>query len=161
LVLDWPLFTFRNSFKVRFYNKDMKFEYFEHTADVMFKAYGKTLEKAFENSALATFHVMTDTEKVKAVLNKSISVKGHDLKALLYNFLEELLFLLDTEFFLLSKVKGLKIDKIGKEYVLSTLVSGDLAASYSTHGDVKAITYNEMEIKETTGGCTIQVVLDI
>lgn len=140
----------------------MKYEYLKHTADVKFKAYGKNLEETFSNSALAMFNVITETDKVKEILTKSFSVKGKDLKALLYNFLEELLFLIDADFFLLSKVKSLTINKIGKEYSLSCLVVGDtISKDYSTDGDIKAITYHEMEIKQDSQKTMIQVVLDI
>ena len=139
----------------------MKFEYFEHTADVKFKAHGKNMEEAFAHAALAMFNVMIDNEIVKPVLRKSFSVRGKDLKALLYNFLEEFLYLLDSEHFLLSKVEKVKIDKMNDEYVLNALVMGDKHEGYETSGDVKAITYNDMEIKEGPEGCYVQVVLDI
>lgn len=139
-----------------------KFEYFEHTADVKFKAYGKNLEEAFGNAGLAMFNVLIENGKVKAKIRKSFSVKGKDLKALLYNFLEELLYLLDTENFLLSKIDKIKIDYIGKQYVLNALVMGDkVDEGYETCGDVKAVTYNEMEIKEEASSCYVQVVVDI
>jgi len=65
------------------------YEFLPHTADVKFRAYGKSLEKAFENAALATFATMTDIRKVKKILKKTISVQAHDYQALLYSFLEE------------------------------------------------------------------------
>ncbi len=43
----------------------MKFEFFEHTADIGIRAWGDSLEEAFENSALAVFEVITDTSKVQ------------------------------------------------------------------------------------------------
>jgi SHS2 domain-containing protein len=141
--------------------KIMKYEYFEHTADVKFKAHGKNLEEAFSNAALAMFNVMFEHDKVKENLRKNISVNGKDLKSLLYNYLEELLFLLDSEHFLLSGVERVKIDRMGDRYVLTSMVVGDKAGNYETAGDVKAVTYNEMEIKEDPSGCYVQVVLDI
>jgi SHS2 domain-containing protein len=51
-----------------------KFKFFEHTADVEFEAYGKTLEEAFENAALAMFSVMTDTIKVKPKTKKEFEI---------------------------------------------------------------------------------------
>ena len=44
-------------------SQQKQYEYLEHTADVKFLAYGKTLEEVFENAALAMFNVMIDTEK--------------------------------------------------------------------------------------------------
>ena len=138
-----------------------QYEYFEHTADVKFKAHGKNLEEAFANAAIAMFNVMISKDKVNPLTSKTFSVRGKDLKALLYNFLEEFLFLLDSEHFLLASVKKVKIDRMGEEYVLNALVSGEKHSNHETTGDVKAITYNEMEIKEDSNGCYVQVVLDI
>ncbi|MFH1510549.1 MAG: archease [Candidatus Woesearchaeota archaeon] len=136
----------------------MRFEFFEHTADAKFRAYGTTLEEAFGNAALAMFSLMVDTEKVNPVLEKKISVDGADEKAVLYNFLEELLFLVDSESFLLHSVKKLKIQ--GRE--LTAIVVGDTGSDkYETHGDVKAVTYNEMEIIKEEDKVSVQVVLDI
>ena len=69
------------------------------------------MEEAFSNAALAMFSIITDTKKIKKNLKKGIEAKGHDLKSLLYNYLEELLFLIDTENFLLNHIEELKIHK--------------------------------------------------
>jgi SHS2 domain-containing protein len=135
----------------------MKFEFLEHTADAKFRAYGKTLEEAFGNAAEAMFTVMLDISAVKPVVEKKITVSGTDEKSMLYNFLEELLFLLDSQHFFLHSVKSVKIS--GRE-VHATVV-GDTETEYETHGDVKAITYNEMEITKEKDKVTVQAVVDV
>ena len=74
-----------------------KFEYLEHTADVYVAAHGKTLEEAFENAALAMFEVMTDTDKVSAVVEDNFVVEAEDEFALLYSWLEALLVNFETK----------------------------------------------------------------
>lgn len=133
-----------------------KFEFFEHTADVKFRAYGTSLEKAFENAALALKQVINE-KKVKPSIRKKIKIKAKDLKSLLYHFLEEFLFLFDSENFLLSKVK-VKI-KI-KEMMLEAETFGD-KDSFINEGGVKAITYNEMEIGKEKNINYVQVVIDV
>jgi SHS2 domain-containing protein len=136
----------------------MKFEFLEHTADAKFRAYGKTLEEAFSNAAEAMFSVMIDCSKVEPNLQKKITASGSDEEALLYNFLEELLFLLDSERFLFHKVNKMKI--VGKD--LTATIVGDTASDkYETHGDVKAVTYNEMEIIKEKDKVTVQVIVDV
>jgi len=135
----------------------MKFKFFEHTADIKFQSYGKTLEEAFENASLAMFNAMYKG-KVKARIKKKIKVKGKDLESLLYNFLEELLFLLDSEGFFLSGVK-VKINK--KRLELNAELIGDEAKNYPISLDVKAVTYNEMFVKKKEKGYVFQVVLDV
>ena len=135
----------------------MKYKYFEHTADVKFQAYGKNMEEAFSNAALAMFHVMYDPSKVKGKIEKEFEIKAERKRSLLYDFLEELLFLLDTEGFFLHEVVSLEI----KNDSLKCVINGDDAGKYATIGDVKSITYNQMEIKEEKNKVMLQVVLDI
>ena len=132
----------------------MKYKFLEHTADAKFQAFGKTLEEKFANAALAMFSIMVDTKKVKHLIEKKINIKGEDKKSLLYNFLEELLFLLDTKSFLLNKVKKIKIENNS----LKAIVVGDFVKEeYKLLGEVKAVTYNDMEITNTF----VQVVVDL
>ncbi len=134
----------------------MKYEYFEHTADAKFKAYGKNLEETFANAALALANIITEVEKIEPKTEKKIEVKTNDMKSLLYDFLEQFLYLLDAEQFLLSKVKEIKIDR--KNFSLSATVLGDKVSDrYVQKTHVKAMTYAEMEIKETE----VTVVVDL
>jgi SHS2 domain-containing protein len=138
-----------------------KFKFFEHTADAKFQAYGNSLEEAFSNAALAMFSIMVDYNKVEAKIKKEINVSGNDLNALLYNFLEELLFLLDSESFLLNHIKKLSINKKDSIYHLNAITLGDEASDkYETKSEVKAVTYNEMEIHNKKP-YSVQVVVDI
>jgi len=135
----------------------MKFKFFEHTADTKFQAYGETLEDAFKNAAEAMSYVIT-IDEIHVHEKIYIHVKGNDLKSLLYNFLEELLFLFDTKSFLLAKVDSITI----KENELSATIKGDSRIErYDISGDVKAVTYNDMEIIQKPESVTLQVVLDL
>lgn len=139
----------------------MKYKFLKHTADVKFQAFGKTLEEAFSNAAVAMFEVMIKTKKINKKMTKKIEIKAEDKESLLYKWLEELLYLLDTEFFMLNSVKNMKITKMEK-YVLKAEIAGDtFKEEYERYGAVKAVTYEEMFIKEEKDKATVQVVLDI
>ena len=134
----------------------MKFKFLEHRADAKFQAFGKTLEEAFANSALAMTSVMTDPIKIKSKIKHKISVESTDKKSLLYNFLEQLLILLDTKKFLLHKIRNLTI----KDNKLTAELIGDnFNNQYKIKINIKAVTYNDMFIKEKP--YIIQVVVDI
>lgn len=134
----------------------MKFKFLEHTADIKFQAFGKSLEEVFANSALAMFNSMFDG-KVKKTEKFNVKAEGKDNESLLYNFLEELIILFDEEQFFLSGVEKLKIEE-GK---LKAKVVGDKAENYKISLDVKAITYSEMFVKKEKGKFIAQVVLDV
>ncbi len=139
----------------------MKYKFLEHTADAKFQAYGKTLEEAFSNAALAMFNVITDTTDVTTDITKKIIVESENKEALLYDFLSELLVLLDSVPFLLHIVESIKIEK-NEKYKLTAVVVGDSHVSdYPINTHIKAMTYSEMFIKEEDDSVTIQVVVDI
>jgi len=142
-----------------------KFKFLEHTADVKFQAEGKNIEEAFENAALALKETIARNIEVKVEKERKIKVEGEDLESLLYNFLEEFLFLLDAEDFLFSKIKNLRIEKKKSGYELKAEILGDSASRYNFSNDVKAITYNDMFVKEEGVGkkrkVKIQVVVDV
>jgi len=141
--------------------KKEKFRFLEHTADIKFQAFGKDLEEAFENSAIAITKVITKEmeKKVAGKKRKKIKITGNgkDIESLLYNFLEEFLYLLDAEDFLLSEVKSIKI----KDNNLEAELLGDNSKDYNFTNDVKAVTYNEMFVKQEKGRWVVQVVLDV
>ena len=137
---------------------EKKFEFLEHTADIKFRAFGKTLEEVFENSALAIFNILYD-KNVKGKKSYKITAKGNDFESLLYNFLEEFLILFDSKNFLPSKIKNLKLNE--KDFRIEAEVSGDDAKNYKIGVHIKAITYNEMFVKKNKDKYTAQVVVDV
>ena len=132
----------------------MKYRYLDHTADIKFQAFGKSLEEAFSNSAYAMIKIICK-EKVMERITKKIMIKGIDKKSLLYRFLDEILFLLNAKNFLLSKVKNMKI----RDNELTADLYGDDLSNYNLGLDIKSVTYNDMIIEEKP--FMIQVVLDI
>lgn len=138
-----------------------RYRFLPHTADAKFQAYGRTLEEAFSNGALALASLMWDWQKVSRRVTHRIRVHGRDQKQLLLGFLEEVLYMFETQAFLLGNVEDLRIQKTGQRYSLQAQLAGDeFSEAYSLTGDVKAITYNEMEIIQNDR-VVIQVVADI
>ncbi|HML05336.1 MAG TPA: archease [Methanobacterium sp.] len=142
-------------------NIDKKFEFFDVTADVGYKAYGNTLEESFENAALAMFEVMTDTNSIKPEIERKIHVESEDEYALLYDWLSEFLVILDSEFLVFSKFK-VNIEKKGDEYSLNGTAWGEEfnLKKHESRAEVKAVTYHLMDVKKNEN-YMVQVILDI
>ncbi len=139
-----------------------KYKFLEHTADIKFQSFGHTMEEAFENAAYALAKTITDGTKINEKIKWKINVGGKDDSSLLYSFLEEFLFLLDARHFVLSRIDKIEI----KDDELEAEVIGDDASKYKFTNDVKAITYNEMLVRQETEGenkglWVCQVVLDV
>lgn len=138
-----------------------KYEFLEFaTADACFIAYGKSLDDVFANAALAMFEVMTDTKTVKPKIKKEIKVGGEDLKSLMFNWLNELIFYVDTQSMLFSKF-DVKINK--EKNILKAKVFGEKInpKKHEIREDVKACTYHRMEIKQVDGIWQAQLIVDI
>ena len=138
-----------------------KYIYLPHTADAKFKAFGKSLEEAFANAAYAMTDVITDHKKVAATIKKRIHVTSEDEKALLYDFLEKFLVMLDTERFLLAKVINITIKQKKKLSLVAEIAGDNHPQYYQIKTAIKAVTYQEMEIKQEKAKVTVQVVVDI
>ena len=138
-----------------------KYEYLDHTADLKIRAHGKTLEQAFVNVAIGAFDFLTDTTKIEKKLEKKISIKTKRLESLLYDFLEELLFMLDTDGLIVSEIMDLRIRENDGIYSLQCSALGDNYKNYEVKGNIKSVTYSEMKIENTRDDYVIEVVLDI
>ena len=138
-----------------------KYKFLGHTADMKFRAFGKNLEEAFSNAALALADTIIDIKKLESVKEKKIRIISEDKKSLLYDFLEKFLYMMDAEHFVIGKVVSLKITK-GKKYSLSAVVKGNKGLkNFDFKRHVKAVTYNDMVIDERPKKVMIQVVLDL
>jgi len=137
-----------------------KYEFFDHTADIGIKAYGRDLNEAFENAALAVFEVMTDTSKVEPKESREIEIDGMDLENLLYRWIESLLVYYDSELFLFGKFK-VKIDL--ENLRLNAIAWGEKfnPDKHERRTVVKAVTYHEMSIVKTNNGYELTFVVDI
>lgn len=140
-----------------------KFKFLEHRADAYIAAYGKTLEEAFENAALATFEVMTETNKVTPKFEETVEIEGFDEKALLYNWLETLLVKFDTTESLYSKFKIESIQRTWAGLKLRAKIYGETfnPEKHPQKVGVKAVTYHLMEIVKRPNETTIKFILDI
>ncbi len=142
--------------------RDERFRYLDHTADAKFQAFGRTLEEAFSNAALATASLMWNVDAVERRKCRKVEVKGRDLEQLLLHFLGEVIYAFEVGSFYLAAVEGARIERQedGSYRFEAILVGDDTPSRYPLHGEVKAITYNEMKI-ETKDPVMVQVVVDI
>ncbi len=140
-----------------------KFMFLEHRADAYIAAKGKTLKEAFENAALATFEVMTETETIKPQNEESVEVEGFDEKALLYNWLETLLVKFELTQNLYREFKIHDIEKTTSGFKLKATIYGEKfdPKKHPQKVGVKAITYHQMEILRKPDKVTVKFILDI
>ena len=130
----------------------MRYEVIEHTADIMVKCYGGTLEECFENAAYALFDQIADASAVDKRLFFEIETEGDDDESLLYAFLSELLFIHDSESVLLSEFQVRFED--GKVKCGAWGEPTD-RNRHRAKCEIKAITYHMMSVNRKVPSVTV------
>jgi len=133
-----------------------KFEFLKHTGDLKFQAHGKNLNEMFENCVLAVSSVFSRGKKIKDLRMKKISVSGKDYESLLYEFIDEIIYLFDASGFVASRAEVKIEDK-----TIHAEIYGDDTSNYDNLDAIKAPTYSEMYVKKKNDTWECQVVLDV
>ncbi len=138
------------------------YESLPHTADVKLLVRGKDLNEVFERAAYALIDTTVDINKVEPKEKVEITVTGSDIYELLYNFLEELIILVDADSKVFSKFK-VNIHQENGEYILNAEMWGEKLdlKKHNPKIHIKAATYHEMEIRKEDGEYIASFVLDI
>lgn len=135
--------------------KNKRYETLNHTADIMIRAFGKSLEECFENAGYALFDQLADLSKVKPKESFKIDIEGSEPEQLLVDFLSELLYLFDTELILLSEFH------VGYDgEMLRVLAKGERIDKkrHEMRKAIKAVSYHMIEVAPEKG--YVQVLFD-
>ncbi|HEX4204956.1 MAG TPA: archease [Ktedonobacteraceae bacterium] len=120
------------------------YEVFEHTADVGINAYGATPADLFIHTAQGMESLMVDPEQIRTQITREITVEGHDTVSLLIDWLNEFIFLFDTEHLLFREFQ---IDVITETRVAGRAIG----EAYDVHrhelgSAIKAVTWHEAAV---------------
>ncbi len=140
------------------------YELLDHTADIKFKAQGDTLDDALSESIKAFIEIVGaddyDLKESKDGKTKKIEVESENLESLVFDVLNELIFLQDSEQIVIIEVLEVNIEKNQFYSASITLLVHPILPKMSLL-DIKAPTYNEMKAKKEKDNWIIESVLDI
>lgn len=141
------------------------FEYLEHTADIMFRAYGSTQEEMLSHAASALFKAMVDPATIAVRKSWTVEIEAPDLESLAYQWLSEIVFLFETESAVFSTfiVRLTQVGAMPDETIKLHAEIGGERIDLNRHAfgtEVKAVTRHKFGIKKNDLWC-IQVVLDV
>jgi protein archease len=143
----------------------MPYHYLEEigTADIVFEATGRDLAELFSDAANATMNVMIDNlDAIEPRQTRRIELSSDDIDMLLFDFLQELIYLKDAERLLL-RVRHAQIHEKDEKYFLKAEAAGEPldAARHQQRADVKAVTLHDFSVEKENGGWKATVLLDI
>lgn len=128
----------------------------EATADVAFLAYGDNKSEMFRNSCLALTETMVDINSVEKKVKYKNTIKAEDIKGLLYDLLENIIFVFETED-LLFNTFSINLDEKKIEVVWEGLGELYNPSKHQIKTHIKAITFFGMEFTNNY----VKVTLDL
>jgi SHS2 domain-containing protein len=134
------------------------FEVLEHTADVGIRAYGADITEAFANAARGLFSLITEPDDIREVEEREIELTADDQESLLVNWLNELIYLFDTENIVFKRFDITQLD----DNQLKAKCYGERAdiSRHKIKTGVKGTTYHMLAI-ERNDGYKVEVLFDI
>ncbi len=134
----------------------MSYKTLDHATDAFIEVTANNIEEAFRIAAQSVIDTTLDPSTIQEIEEKEISASGKDLRYLLFNWLEELVFLLITEGFAIRRVRDVRIERKGEEarmdtrFVIYASALGEPLdlSKHKFRVEIKAPTFYEMEIEE-------------
>lgn len=142
-------------------------ETFEHTADLGLRIRAADIDTLFAEAAEALFSaVVEDLKTVEPKEKVELRMESADREYLLFDWLSELLYRYDTGHMLFSKfevhVHLPPSPGVATPRLTATAWGEKLdPARHAPGHEVKAITYHELKVKETSDGWLAEVIVDI
>jgi tRNA nucleotidyltransferase (CCA-adding enzyme) len=133
-------------------------EHFAHQADIGIKATAESLPRAFEEAALALMAVVAEPKKIDAVESVKIECSAENNELLLVNWLNSVIYEMAVRKMLFSRFE-VEIENLK----LSAVVWGEKInqTKHSPAVEPKAVTYNQLSVKNEDGKWTVQCVIDV
>jgi len=126
----------------------LSYKLLDHATDAFIEVTASDLPEAFLTAANSVIETTLDRDTVEEKEEMSIKVKGKDLRYLLFNWLEAVIYQLITDGFAIKRVQ-LDLKK-NEEYEISATTYGE-PINLKKHNfkvEIKAPTFYEMEIVE-------------
>ncbi|MBZ5707157.1 MAG: archease [Acidobacteriia bacterium] len=131
------------------------FEEIEHTADRAFRARGRNLAELLENAAQAMSALDGLKPGAEPPITREVEVSGVDRETLLVNWLNEILYLEQTQG---EAYDRFRILEANNHHLRAQLHGGK---STNTVSQIKAATFHNLEVKQMPEGLEATVVVDV
>ena len=150
-----------------------KYEFLDHTADILVHAQGKDIESVLGSSIMAMVaYQIEHPENIALTHTCPISATGHDLISLTYNIMDAALYRLVGDNFVAGGItmnnyeNNHENDDTTTSFTIQATLYGEPFLPLGKHGqgtEVKAITYSGMKVEqdETSQEFNAYIVLDI
>ena len=137
----------------------MAFEFLEHPADIGFRVHAASLPELFTESARALVFLILDPCRIELQRQFHLRAEAGDSESLLVNWLNEVLYFVDSKRIALG---GFEMSKL-QATELECVARGEPrdAIKHPAKLVVKAVTYHQLKIERTSEGWMADVYVDV
>lgn len=135
----------------------MPFRFLEHTADARIECTGRDFAELLESATEGFYAVALRTRRAGTDAERAVCVSGDSPEDVLIRWLQELIFLLDTEHFVAARFQF----TVSTEQGVSAHAFGYACAADERAEEVKSATYQQLCVRETKEGLLAQFTLDL
>ncbi len=141
----------------------MSYRYLDHGADIGLEVQSDTLEGLFAEAGKAVFSVMADLDSIGSRQSVEISLEESEVEKLLYEWLSELVSLSNLQNQIYVRFSDLKIEEADSRITLKARARGERINPrvHELGTEVKAVTYQGLEIEEKDNGWQCRFVVDV
>jgi SHS2 domain-containing protein len=129
-------------------------------SDCAVEIYGQTLSELFTQAALAVTETTVELDGIREVDRKTLVLEAEELEDLLYDWLDELVYLKDAERMVFSRYE-IELDEANVK-LNAALYGEELDTDrHQICADIKAVTYHKFSLEKREDGWTAFVILDL
>jgi SHS2 domain-containing protein len=135
----------------------MSFRFLEHTADVQVECRASSFEGLLEEAARALYAIALSVVHDRRDMERTVGVTAPCREEILVRWLQELLFLLDTQRFVATSYTL----SMASEGCMNAVLDGYICRVKDRAKEVKSATYHGLKVSESDGGLVARVIFDL
>ncbi|WP_018110496.1 archease [Thermus igniterrae] len=133
----------------------------DHTADVGFRMEAESLEALFQAALKGLLQVMFLNPPQGGRRRKRVVLEAEDLETLLVRYLNELIYLIQTQGFVPGRARVRVEPQEGGYRLQATLFGEPWQEEFGFQGEVKSATFHGLSVSQEKGRWQAQVILDV
>lgn len=135
------------------------FKILDHTGDIGIIVYGRDLNELFFNAGRAFTNLLTNLNRIRSTLERTIVLQSENLEELMVAWLGELLYLFDAKALLFKKFHVEEVNRFG----LKATARGELfqPERHVLKREIKAVTYHQVRVEKKSGKWQGRIIFDL
>jgi len=137
-----------------------KYRFPDHTADIAIEIFGKNPEELFSNAAEAFTEAFIGKHRLSEDFIRTVQIESQNIEDLMYDWLDELLFIFDTEYEMPARVEKINISGDNGLKLKAMIYFGKVKPDMISVAP-KGISLHKFRVEKKDDGYRAFVIIDI